>query len=68
MKHQRKLLLFILFAIALTSLGYLIDKDLPYQKWSQTAIEFSIISFIIFTIQSSVYGFIILFQRQLKHK
>ncbi len=56
MKHKRNLTLFLLIAIALTSLGYILDKDMPYQKWSTTLLEFSLITLVVFAIQFIPYG------------
>ena len=55
MKNGSLFVLIALCAILLTSLGYWIDTDPPYEKFSQTLIEFSVISLILFSMISLVF-------------
>lgn len=45
----------LLSSIAVTGLGYLLDNDPPYDKMSDTILEFSIITVILFTALSAAY-------------
>jgi hypothetical protein len=59
MKHKRNLTLFLLIAIAITSLGYILDNDMPYQKWTMTMVEFSGTTLLLFALQCAPYGIVV---------
>lgn len=62
MKHKRNLTLFLLIAIAITSLGYILDNDMPYQKWTMTTIEFLGMTLLLFALQCVPYGLAIAYK------
>lgn len=55
MKTKTVFLLFGIYAVLLTSLGYFLDSDPPYADFRMTVIEFSVITLIFFGIFSAGY-------------
>ncbi|MBK3517339.1 hypothetical protein [Carboxylicivirga marina] len=68
MKHKRNLIAFLLIAIAITPLGYLLDNDLPYEHWHQTALEFVVLTIVIFAVISAFYGIVLFLKSLLSNK
>lgn len=68
MKTKHVFILFFIIAISLTLLGYLIDNDKAYSSRTQTALEFSVITFLIFAVQSAVFGIVLAVRSVLSNK
>ncbi|TRX66259.1 hypothetical protein [Carboxylicivirga sp. M1479] len=68
MRHKRNLTVFFIIAITVTSTAYILDNDVLYEEWTNTVIEFSIITFILFALLSAVYGIIFSIKSYLNHK